>query len=334
MKITIIPGDGIGPEIMDATLKILNAYSLDLFFESYHAGQTSIDLGKDLIPNELIESIKRNKMVLKGPITTPLGNGFSSVNVALRKQLDLYVNFRPIQSLDKTIDLVLFRENSEGLYLGEEHWLSQDEVYAVKKVSRKGSERIIKAAFEYALKKDRKKVTLVHKANILKQSDGLFLEIGKQISKEYPHIQFEQVIVDNMCMQLVINPGQFDVIVTTNLYGDILSDLCAGLVGGLGVVPGANLGKDLAIFEAVHGSAPDIAGKNMANPISLLRTACLMLDSIGYHHISMHLTEIIDASIKMNKTTKDLGGDLSTSEYVDYLLGQIRGSYENISMHA
>lgn len=317
-KITIIEGDGIGPEIMSATLKILKALELPLVFDTVLAGKVALEASGDLLPPETIESIKTNKIVLKGPIETPIGFGFKSINVTLRQMFDLYSNIRHVKN--DAIDLVIFRENTEGLYIGEEHDIDDKTVHAIKKVTYDGCYRIIEAAFEYALKHGRKKVTLVHKANILKKADGMFLRIGQSLSKKYPSIIFEDVIVDNMCMQLVMRPEQYDVIVAQNLYGDILSDLCAGLVGGLGLVPGANIGEDIMIFEPVHGTAPDIAGKNMANPIALLRSACHMLEMLDYNEAAIQLRLTIDDALAQHQTTKDLGGQLTTSEFADVIV--------------
>ncbi|MBN2795517.1 MAG: NAD-dependent isocitrate dehydrogenase [Clostridia bacterium] len=323
-NITVIPGDGIGPEIMDATLNVLNAFGLDLNFEMHLAGQQALNKGLSLIPDILLSNIKCNQKVLKGPLMTPIGEGFSSVNVALRKAFDLYINFRPIQSIDGKIDLIIFRENTEGLYIGKELEINEDEYHSIKVITRKNSERIIKAAFSYAEQHNRKKVTLVHKANILKKTDGLFLKIGNEISKLYPNITYETLIIDNMCMQMVMNPTQFDVIVTMNLYGDILSDLGAGLVGGLGVVPGVNKNNHISIYEAVHGTAPDLAGKNLANPISLLLTSCFMLEDLHYTNEASILRRLIYTSMLEKKTTHDLGGHFSTSEYATYLVQKIK----------
>lgn len=329
-KITVIPGDGIGPEIVSAVTKIIDSLQLNLIWEYVTAGKTSLEASGELIPNAVYQSINQNKIALKGPIETPIGKGFRSVNVSLRQQYDLYTNLRPIRSLKddrySNIDLVIFRENTEGLYIGLEEDVDKDTVHATKLVTRLGCTRIIKEALDYAVKHNRKKVTLVHKANILKLADGMFLEIGKTLSKDYPNIEFEDVIVDNMCMQLVLNPNQFDVIVAQNLYGDILSDLCAGLVGGLGTVPGANIGDEVAIFEAVHGTAPDIAGKNLANPTALLLSACMMLEHLEYFEASTKIRMALDKMFEVHLLTKDLGGSLSTSEFTNQLIGFIKNT--------
>ena len=268
-KITLIPGDGIGYEISESLVKIFDAAKVPVEFETENAGSDVYEKTGELIPESLYESVERNKIAIKGPITTPIGKGFRSINVYLRKKYDLYTNFRPSRNLPgiktryENIDLAIFRENTEGIYIGEEKYENDEKTsaIAIKRITRKGSERIIRSAFEYAKNNGLSKVTAVHKANILKFTDGMFLEIAREVSKNYEGIELEELIVDNMCMQLVTNPEKFRVIVTMNLYGDILSDLVAGLVGGLGVAPGANIGDDIAIFEAVHGSAPDIAGK-------------------------------------------------------------------------
>ncbi|WWL40917.1 isocitrate/isopropylmalate family dehydrogenase [Ruoffia tabacinasalis] len=267
MKITLIPGDGIGPEITESARNIVDALDIGIEWEVVAAGEAVFNKQGTLIPDDIYESIEKNKIVLKGPIMTPIGKGFRSVNVALRKKYDLYANIRPVKSLGtipsltKDLDLILFRENTEDLYAGVEKQISDDEAHSIKIITRSASERIVREAFEYAKANDRQSVTVVTKANIMKLTDGLFLDVARGVAEEYPSIEFKEILVDNMAMQLVINPKQFDVIVTENLYGDILSDLMAGLVGGLGLVPGANIGEDISIFEAVHGSAPDIAGK-------------------------------------------------------------------------
>lgn len=328
-KVTVIPGDGIGPEIMASVIDVIDSLALDIEWDYQVAGKSSLESLGQLIPDHTHASIKHNKIVLKGPIETPIAKGFRSINVALRKKYDLYRNIRPVKTLmandDKKIDLVIFRENTEGLYIGDEVLVDENTIHAIKKVTTSACERIIEAAFSYANVTNRKKVTLVHKANILKLSDGHFLNIGKKVAKEYPEIEFEDIIVDNMCLQLVQNPNQFDVIVTQNLYGDILSDLCAGLVGGLGMVPGANIGDDIAIFEAVHGTAPDIANKNIANPIALLLSSCMMLEYIGHRKASIKLKQGIYDLIANNQVTKDLNGSLTTSDFTKTLIRAIKG---------
>lgn len=326
--VTLIPGDGIGPEIIQGVKKIVGKVTDSILWDEVNAGEDMFNKCGELIPKVVYESIEKNRIALKGPITTPIGHGFKSINVSLRQRYDLFTNLRPVMSSGNNtkyegIDLVIFRENTEGLYIGIEYDVDDNISQAIKVISTVKSERIIREAFEYALKNNRKKVTLVHKANIMKKTDGKFLRIGQEISKEYGGIEFESVIVDNMCMQLVLDPGQFDVIVTTNLYGDILSDLCAGLVGGLGLVPGANIGKDIAIFEAVHGSAPDIAGKNMANPIGILLSTAMMFDYLDMKNEGDQIRAGIIQAIENKKLTRDLGGQLSTTEFVDEVIENI-----------
>lgn len=324
-KITLFEGDGIGPEITRELKRVFNALGLDIEYEEFLIGQRAYEKYGVLIPEKAIESIKRNKVAIKAPVTTPIGTGFKSVNVQLRLLFDLYVNLRPAQSIEgvpskyKDIDIVTFRENTEDLYVGDEHEIEGGYV-AKKIITKKKSERIIRYAFEYARKYGRKKVTCVHKANILKKTDGLFLNIFNSIKQEYPEIVADDKIIDNMCMQLVTNPNQFDCIVTPNLYGDILSDLISGLVGGLGVAPAANIGNDVAIFEAVHGSAPDIAGKGLANPVALFLSGALMLDYIGEHERASILREAICETIKGQKATIDLGGTLSTNFFTNEII--------------
>ena len=300
-KITLIPGDGIGYEISESLVKIFDAAKVPVEFETENAGSDVYEKTGELIPESLYESVERNKIAIKGPITTPIGKGFRSINVYLRKKYDLYTNFRPSRNLPgietryDNIDLAIFRENTEGIYIGEEKYENEEKTsaIAVKRITKKGSERIIKSAFEYAKNNGISKVTVVHKANILKFTDGMFLDIAREISKEYENIELEELIIDNMCMQLVTNPERFKVIVTMNLYGDILSDLVAGLVGGLGVAPGANIGDDIAIFEAVHGSAPDIAGQNKANPLALLLSSIEMLKYLKLNDFAKNIEKAI-----------------------------------------
>ncbi len=314
-NVTLIPGDGIGPEITAATLRVIEATGVKIEWERHEAGLQAMEKYKDPLPAHVIESIQRNCIALKGPLTTPIGTGFRSVNVALRKEFDLYVNLRPAKSLEgikshwNDIDLFVFRENTEEFYAGIEHYIdpAKSAAETIGVVTRSGSERIIRYAFEYARKHRRKKVTIVHKANILKFTGGLFLETGKKVAEEYSDIQVNDKIIDNMCMQLVMNPQQFDLIVTTNLFGDILSDLCSGLVGGLGMAPGANIGYKVALFEAVHGSAPDIAGKNIANPCALILASAMMLHHIGESQAATRIENAVAKVIKEGKTlTRDL----------------------------
>ena len=322
-KVTLIPGDGIGPEISKSVTDIFEAAGVEVEFEIENAGEKVYNETGELIPESLYKSIEKNKVALKGPITTPIGKGFRSINVYLRKKYDLYSNIRPIKTLPgiktryENIDLVIFRENTEGLYIGEEKFENEEQTsaIAIKRITKKGSFRIIKAAFEYAKANNLNKVTVVHKANILKITDGLFLDTAREIAKDYPGITVEEVIIDNMCMQLVMNPEKYQVIVTMNLYGDILSDLCAGLVGGLGLAPGANIGEDIAVFEAVHGSAPDIAGQNKANPLALLITSIDMLKYLKENEKAEQIEKAVLRILEKGEVlTADLGGSATTEE--------------------
>ena len=331
-KITLIPGDGIGYEISESLVKIFDAAKVPIEFETENAGLDVYEKTGELIPESLYESVERNKIAIKGPITTPIGKGFRSINVYLRKKYDLYTNFRPSRNLPgietryDNIDLAIFRENTEGIYIGEEKYENEEKTsaIAVKRITRKGSERIIKSAFEYAKNNGISKVTVVHKANILKFTDGMFLDIAREISKEYENIQLEELIIDNMCMQLVTNPERFKVIVTMNLYGDILSDLVAGLVGGLGVAPGANIGDDIAIFEAVHGSAPDIAGQNKANPLALLLSSIEMLKYLKLDNFAKNIENAILKTLTDGCKTADLGGSATTTEFTDKIIENLK----------
>ena len=332
IPITVIPGDGIGPEITESVLRVLEALDVGLKFEEALAGGPAIQQGMDLIPEETIEQIEKNVATLKGPITTPIGRGFTSINVSLRRQFDLYANVRPALSIPgattrySDIDIMVVRENMEGLYSGIGHKRSEDGERAelTSVVTRRGCTRIVTYAFELARRMGRKKVTAVHKANIMRSTSGLFLEVARDVSKQYDDVEFEEMIVDNCAMQLVMNPHRFDVIVTTNLFGDVLSDLCAGLVGGLGLAPGANIGEERGIFEAVHGSAPDIAGQDVANPTALLLASALMLDHLKLNdaasRVRAAVREVIGAG---NFLTPDLGGSGSTTEYTDELLRRL-----------
>ncbi|NUO74934.1 MAG: isocitrate dehydrogenase [Lysobacter sp.] len=323
--ITVIRGDGIGPEIMDATLHVLDAMNVGLSYEFADAGLVALEKHGELLPQATMDSIRKHRIALKSPLTTPVGEGFSSINVELRKRFDLYANVRPAKSFPNTksrfpsgVDLITVRENTEGAYIGEGQTLSEDGETALltQKVTRRGSERIVRYAFDLARKTGRKKVTVVHKANILKSTSGLFLKTAREVAQQYPDIQCNEMIVDNTCMQLVMRPEQFDVIVTTNLFGDIISDLCAGLVGGLGLAPGANIGTDAAIFEAVHGTAPDIAGQGKANPCALLLGAAQMLDHIGQPEKATKLREAIIATLEAKDSlTPDLGGEGNTMSF-------------------
>ncbi len=335
---TLIPGDGIGPEITQVVTSVLDALGAPFDWDVQQGGLAGIEASGDPLPGVLIDSIRRTKLALKGPLTTPVGGGFRSVNVRLREEFQLYANLRPAHTLVPggrydDIDLILLRENLEGLYVAFEHYIPiGDDPHAVAISSgvntRDGAERIIRFAFEHAIKLGRKKVTVVHKANVLKALTGVFLEVGTKMAKEYVgRIQFDERIVDACAMQLVLNPWQFDVIVTTNLFGDILSDLIAGLVGGLGAAPGANIGKTAAIFEAVHGSAPDIAGQGLANPTALLLAAGLMLDHVGELDKATALRRAVDAALNQDKVrTRDLGGTASTTEFASAVTQRITRS--------
>ena len=332
-KITVIRGDGIGPEIMDATLYVLDRLGAGLEYEYAEAGLAAMEQYGELLPQATLDSIARNKVALKSPLTTPVGGGFSSINVALRRHFDLYANVRPAHSFPNTksrypsgVDLITVRENTEGAYIGEGQTLSEDGETAMlmQKITRKGSERIVHYAFELARRTGRKKVTVVHKANILKTTSGLFLNVAREVAAQYPDIECNEMIVDNTCMQLVMRPEQFDIIVTTNLFGDIISDLCAGLVGGLGLAPGANIGEHAAIFEAVHGTAPDIAGKGIANPCALLLGAAQMLDHIGQPDNAERLRKAIVATLEAKDSlTGDLGGSGTTMSFAQAIASRL-----------
>ena len=322
--ITLIPGDGIGPEVTEAVVRILKAAGVSIDWETHVAGVRAFERSGEALPVELIDSIRRTKVALKGPVTTPIGHGFTSVNVGLRKALDLYANLRPVWNLPNVksrydgVDLVIVRENTEDLYAGLEHEVVPGVVESLKIITEKASTRIAHFAFKHAQRHGRRKVTSIHKANIMKQSDGLFIDCVRRAAREYIDIKYDERIVDAACMQLVMHPEQFDVLVLPNLYGDIVSDLCAGLVGGLGVVPGANLGHDAAVFEAVHGSAPDIAGKNLANPTALLLSAVLMLRHIDEGAAADRVMGALGEVLTAKKVrTRDLGGTASTLEFAD-----------------
>jgi isocitrate dehydrogenase (NAD+) len=333
--VVVIPGDGIGPSITECTLEVLKLLAPELKFVFASAGVKALEESGDLLPPETLELIEKHGLALKGPLTTPIGEGFRSLNVTLRQKFGLYANVRPVVSFPGTkaryenIDILTFRENTEGLYCGEGQTVSADGERAESKsvVTKKGCERILDHAFQTAEKLGRKKITLVHKANILKSTSGLFLKVGREIAKKYPQFNFQEMIVDNCCMQLVMNPHQFDVIVTTNLFGDILSDLCAGLVGGLGLAPGANIGEKVAIFEAVHGSAPDIADKNIANPMALMLAASMLLQHIGRidlaHRLQAGLHFILTDENRLSYLTPDLGGSGSTTTLTAALIKKL-----------
>ena len=325
--ITLIPGDGIGPEIVAATVRIIEASGAEFAWETQILGAQALEKYGATLPDAAIESMRRNKIALKGPIMTPIGKGFTSVNVGLRKALDLYANVRPIKALPNVscrypeIDLVIVRENTEDLYAGLEHIVVPGVVESIKVITEKASTRISRYAFEYAKDNGRKKVTAVHKANIMKLSDGLFLECFYNVAKDFPEIEADDKIIDNCCMQLVMRPEQFDVMVMENLYGDIVSDLCAGLIGGLGLAPGANIGEQGAVFEAVHGSAPDIAGQGIANPTALLMSAILMLRYIGEKDAAKKVEDAMMAVFAEGTVrTKDLGGTANTTDFANAII--------------
>jgi isocitrate dehydrogenase (NAD+) len=322
--ITLIPGDGIGPEVTEAVVRIFHVAGLDIEWERYDAGVIAFKRFKQSLPVELLDSIKRNKVALKGPVTTPIAEGMTSVNVGLRKALDLYANLRPVRNLPGVtsrftgVDLVIVRENTEDLYSGLEHEVVPGVVESLKIITERASTRIAQFAFSHAVKYGRKRVTAIHKANIMKLGDGMFLESTRKVSRDHTSISYDERIVDAVCMQLVMFPERFDVLVLPNLYGDIVSDLCAGLVGGLGVVPGANLGLDNAVFEAVHGSAPDIADKNLANPTALLLSALMMLDYVGEQESAGRIRAALNRVLTEGSVrTRDLGGTASTTEFTD-----------------
>ena len=335
LPVTLIPGDGIGPSIAEATIRILEAAGADISWDEQLAGMSAVARYGDPIPDATLDSIRRTTIALKGPLETPVGEGYRSINVALRKTFDLYANVRPARSIApggryENIDLVLVRENTEGLYTGIEHYIKIGEdpraaAESIAIITRSGAERIVRYAFDYAAKHGRKKVTLVHKANILKFSQGLFLDVGRMVGQEYAgRVQFEERIVDAMAMNLVLHPERFDVLVTTNLFGDILSDEISGLVGGLGLAPGANIGTNGAIFEAVHGTAPDIAGQGIANPGALILAACMMLDHVGQGDRATRIRSALETTIRDGKTvTRDLGGSASTKQFTDAIIARL-----------
>lgn len=331
-KITLIPGDGIGPEVTQAVVRILEATGVKFEWERYAAGAEAFEIHGEYIPAALYESIERNRVALKGPVTTPIGGGFKSINVTLRKKFDLFANFRPVRTLPGLetkwpgVDLIIVRENTEGEYVGLEHEVVPGVVESIKVISEKGSTRIARFAFEYARKHERKKIHSIHKANIMKLSDGLFLRCARKVSEEFSDVAYGEQLIDNTCMQLVMNPFQYDTLLLENLYGDIVSDLCAGLVGGLGLVPGANLGTGCAIFEAVHGSAPDIAGKDVANPTALLQSAILMLRHLDEPAAADKVQRALETVYAERKTlTRDVGGKAGTTQFADAVLVAMAG---------
>lgn len=324
--ITLIPGDGVGPEITNSVVKIIEKSGLDINWDIQTAGSDVIEKEGVPLPQRVIESIKKNKVALKAPVTTPIGKGFRSVNVALRKELDLYANLRPCKNLPniktrfENVDIIIVRENTQDLYAGIERQINENTAESIKLITREASERIAEFAFDYAIKNNRKEVCAVSKANICKLSDGLFLESVRTIAKKYPDIIYKEILVDNLCMQLVQNPEKFDVLVLTNLYGDIVSDLCAGLIGGLGVAQGANIGLESAVFEPVHGSAPDIAGQDKANPTALLLSAIEMLKYIGENSHAEKIEQALLKTLSGQILTADLGGNASCSEFTNEII--------------
>lgn len=334
-NVVLIPGDGIGPEITNSVTTILEEAGADINWVECTAGLTAQEKTGTPLPEETIEAINKHRIALKGPLTTPVGSGFKSVNVALRQKFNLYSNIRPARTLPsietpfRDVNMVIFRENTQGLYIGKEHWVEEEDgikhAESIAVVTEEASEKIIRAAFEYALSHKRNKVTLIHKANILKLTTGLFLEVGKRVAKDYPDIEFQDLIVDNMAMQMVMRPQQFDVVVTTNLFGDILSDLASGLVGGLGVTGAANIGDDAAMFEAVHGSAPDIVGKNIANPMALLFSSLMMLEHINQNQVAETILKAVYKTLVEKKVycTPDIGGKGTTSTFTQAICDNI-----------
>lgn len=330
MKLTVIPGDGIGPEIMTQVVRVLKHVHAPFEYEEHQAGEVALNSVGELLPQTTIDSINKNKLAIKGPTTTPIGGGHKSINVTMRQKFDLYANVRPVRSLPGVqcvcpdVDLTIVRENTEDLYAGIERMVDADTAESIKRITRKGSERIARYAYDLAQKTGKFRMAIVHKANIMKLSDGLFLKVAQEVGWQYPEITTKDVIVDNACMQLVMKPQQFDVIVTENLYGDILSDICAGLVGGLGIVPGANIGANHAIFEAVHGSAPDIAGQNKANPTALLQSAVMMLQHVGENGKADAIMKALIAALSdVNARTGDLGGRGTTVSFTDAIIQRL-----------
>jgi isocitrate dehydrogenase (NAD+) len=340
-KVTQIAGDGIGPEVMRATERILQASGVNIEWERCEAGALAFEKYHEYMPKELIESMERTRVALKGPVTTPIGGGFQSINVALRKKFELYCSFRPIKNLPHVptrypdVDLIIIRENTEGLYSGLEHEVVPGVVESLKISTEKACTRIARWAFEYARKYKRRRIHAIHKANIMKLSDGLFLRCARNVAKEYPEITYGEHIIDNTCMQLVTNPYQYDMLLMENLYGDIVSDLCAAFVGGLGLVPGANFGDQAAMFEAVHGSAPDIAGKDIANPTALLRSALLMLHHLGEHEAAELIQRSLEEVYRHKELrTRDVGGTAGTSQFADAVIAEMERQSANAAKEA
>jgi isocitrate dehydrogenase (NAD+) len=328
-KVTLIKGDGIGPEISDAVVKIINATGVEIDWDVQTAGMNVIEAEGEPLPKRVLDSVRQNKVALKSPVTTPIGKGFRSVNVQLRKELDLYSNLRPCYNLPNVktryddVDIVVVRENTEDLYAGIERQVDENTAESIKIITREASIRIAEFAFDYAVKNNRKEVAVVTKANICKLSDGLFLNCAREVAQKYPQINFREILVDNCCMQLVQNPKQFDVLLLPNLYGDIVSDLCAGLIGGLGIAQGANIGKDYAVFEPVHGSAPDIAGQDKANPTAMLMSAIEMLNYIGESEIAKKIKNALFKTLEENIKTQDLGGTATCTEFTNAIISNL-----------
>jgi isocitrate dehydrogenase (NAD+) len=328
--VTLIPGDGIGPEVAAAAVRVLGATGVELEWQTEVAGASAVGEHRSPLPARVLESIRRNRVALKGPTETPVGTGFRSVNVALRKELDLYANLRPLRTLPGVksrydgVDVVVVRENTEDLYSGVEHVVVPGVVESLKIITERASTRIARFAFAYARSHDRKRVTAVHKANIMKLSDGLFLDCCRKVARDHPEVGYDEMIVDNACMQLVLDPTRFDVLLLENLYGDIISDLCAGFVGGLGMAPGANIGDEGAVFEAVHGSAPDIAGRNLANPIALVLSGALMLEHLGEKEAARRVQAAVTAVLAEGRQlTRDLGGTAGTTEIAEAIAARV-----------
>jgi isocitrate dehydrogenase (NAD+) len=328
--ITLIPGDGIGPEVVAAAVRVLTATGLDFEWHTEIAGASAIGTEGSALPPRVLESIRKHRLALKGPTETPVGTGHRSVNVELRKTLDLYANLRPVQTLPGVksrydgVDLIVVRENTEDLYSGLEHVVVPGVVESIKIITEKASSRIARFAFDHARKKGRKRVTAIHKANIMKLSDGLFLDCCRRVAKDHPEITYDEMIVDNTCMQLVLDPTRFDILLLENLYGDIVSDLCAGFIGGLGMAPGANIGETVAVFEAVHGSAPDLAGKNLANPMALVLSSAMMLDHVGELEAAGRVREAVYAVLREGKVlTRDLGGTAGTTQIAEAIAAKV-----------
>lgn len=328
--VTLIPGDGIGPEVTAAAVRVLTATGVEFDWQTEVAGASAVGEHGTALPPQVLESVRRNKVALKGPTETPVGTGHRSVNVALRKELDLYANLRPLRTLPgvksryEDVDVVVVRENTEDLYSGLEHVVVPGVVESLKIITERASTRIALFAFEYAKTHGRKRISAIHKANIMKLSDGLFLDCCRNVAKEYPEVTYDEIIVDNACMQLVLDPTRFDMLLLENLYGDIVSDLCAGFVGGLGLAPGANIGDGVAIFEAVHGSAPDIAGKNLANPVALVLSSAMMLEHLGEMDAAGRVRAAVQGVLEEGKTlTRDLGGQAGTTEIAEAIAGRV-----------